>query len=240
MPVALTFVINNFRNFICLIKRISESRQTLILLSGLSTVRSWMCGILDCINLLFFFIIVILFIILVIDCILLFCRNLILFLEELLRLPLGLPLLLDLLLLQPVLCLPFLNPLTLSLPDLFLALVNERLVLVVERALASGLNVYHEQLVILLECSLCQMVAVNNLTTAIHNETLLDLRIARTLHSRCRSRDAWPDHWTHVVLTVQVGLLVGCQVWRLRKPFIAARIGTKIGFLTSMSTQMSP
>ena len=155
-----------------------------------------MCYVLDCVNLFFFLIIVILFIILVIDCILLFCRNLILFLEQLLRLPLSLPLLLDLLLLQPVLRLPFLNPLALSLPDLFLALVNKRLVLVVERALAPGLNVYHEQLLaVLLECSLCQMVAVNNLTPAIHNETLLDLRIARALHSRCRSRNAaWSDH----------------------------------------------
>jgi len=48
----------------------------------------------------------------------------------------------------------------------------------VQAALAAGLNVDEEDVVLLLKQTLSQVVAVDDLSPAVHDETLLDLRVA--------------------------------------------------------------
>ena len=91
----------------------------------------------------------------------------------------SISLLLDLFLLYLLLQLPLLLLLPLALLDLLLALMNPILVGVVEAALASRLDIDVEDVILLLQQTLSQVMAVYDLSPAVNYEALLDLRIVR-------------------------------------------------------------
>lgn len=123
------------------------------------------------------------------------------------------------------------NPFLLS--DHILAFIDVCLVLIVKGALASRFNWYHEQLILLLQSSLCKMMAVNYFAAAIHNETLLDLWIWEVVWR-------WSDDWTHLVLSIQMGFFVSCKIGRLSEPFVAAWVRAEIWLLSCVSAQVGP